>query len=141
MIGSASGHRRDLDGAGGSDPTVDSLILGSASTYSGTVRLLNETVNPTGDVTEEITREGTSHQFFYDIEGGLAGQVTVDITDTDEGGLPLGLALTVTVEENSAGTTGALRVRLYHYPNADDKDGTSISDETDVDIVFPVRIN
>lgn len=131
---------RDLDGDGGSNPVIDTLILGSGFTYDGAVRLLNESETPTEDITAEVSEEDDNHQLFYDVQGDIAGQVTVTVTDSDSRGFPLGLDLQVTVDAGAAGSEGQLRVRLFHYDDAGDKDGTSFSDETDVDVVFPVRI-
>ncbi|HEX9658873.1 MAG TPA: hypothetical protein VGA18_01175, partial [Rhodothermales bacterium] len=70
--------------------------------------------------------------------GGAAGRVTVTITDEDDNGLPVGLAYTVDVSAGGA-ASGTLRVILSHF-DEEPKNGTDQSDETDVDVTFPVNI-
>ncbi|MEZ4696908.1 MAG: hypothetical protein R2832_10875 [Rhodothermales bacterium] len=60
------------------------------------------------------------------------------ITDTDENSLPVGLEFTVTVSSGAA-ATGTLNVVLSHYDDVV-KNGTTRSDESDIDIDFPVTI-
>ena len=123
----------DSDGPGGNSPVQAGM------TYTGTIELLNTTESPAEDITEEVREEDDEHQFFYTVEGGANGRVTVDITDTDENGLPVGLEYTVTVSDGDA-ATGSLNVVLSHYDDAP-KDGTTRSDETDIDIDIPVEIS
>ena len=66
------------------------------------------------------------------------GRVTVTITDQDDNGLPVGLNFTVEVSAGAA-ASGTLRVVLSHFDD-DPKDGMTMSDETDVDVTFPVNI-
>lgn len=63
---------QDLDGDGPNEPEITvSGNLSVATTYSGSVRLLNETVTPAENITDEVSAEGTEHQFFYTMGGGL----------------------------------------------------------------------
>ncbi|MCG8605706.1 type 1 periplasmic binding fold superfamily protein [bacterium] len=129
---------RDLDGPGGSVPTIGTLTLQAGTTYSGIITLLNEEENPAENITEEVEEEAEEHQFFYAAEGGISARVTVTITDRDSNNLPVGLEFTVTVSAGGA-ASGTLNVILYHYDEVT-KDGTSPSTETDVDIDIPVNV-
>lgn len=130
----------DLDGEGGSDPRIGELVVESGKSYTGTVQFLNESVNPFEDITAEVRDEAENHQVFYAVEGAVSGGIALNVTDQDGNGLPLGLDYTVEVTA-AAGSSGSLRVILYHFDDAGDKDGTTPSDETDVDILIPVRVN
>ena len=128
----------DEDGPGGNDPVIGTLELQAGTTYSGTIELLDTTKDPAEDITEEVREEAEEHQFFYSVEGDASNQVTVQITDTDENGLPVGLEYSVEVTGES-GTTGTLNVVLSHYDD-EPKDGQTRSDETDVDIDIPITV-
>lgn len=128
----------DPDGDGGIAPTIGTLTLKAGTTYNGTIELLDETKNPAKNITEEVEEESDVHQFFYAPEGGIAGRVTVNITDRDANNLPVGLEYTVTVTAGAA-ASGTLNVVLSHY-DAAPKNGTTPSDESDIDIDFPVNI-
>ena len=128
----------DLDGDGGNAPVIGTLTLGAGKTYTGTIQLLNASVNPAEDITEEVEAESDAHQFFFTAEGGIAGRVVVTITDLDVNNLPIGLEYTVTVSAGAA-ASGTLNVVLGHFDEVA-KDGVTRSPETDVDIDFPVNI-
>src|SRR5687767_1799012 len=57
---------RDLDGDGGSPPVITGDTLMAGTIYVGFIQLLNESVNPSEDITEEIENEMEDHQFFYE---------------------------------------------------------------------------
>jgi hypothetical protein len=128
----------DPDGDGGNAPTIGTLTLKAGTTYTGTIELLDETKDPDEDITEEVEEESDVHQFFYTPEGGIVGRITVAITDRDANNLPVGLEYTVAVTAGAA-ANGTLNVVLSHYDESP-KNGTTPSDETDVDIDFPVNI-
>jgi hypothetical protein len=128
----------DPDGDGGNAPTIGTLTLKAGTTYNGTIELLDETKSPADTITTEIEEESDVHQFFYTPEGGIVGRVTVVITDKDANNLPVGLEYTVTVTAGAA-ANGTLNVVLSHY-DASPKDGITPSDESDIDIDFPVNI-
>ncbi len=129
---------QDLDGDGGNSPVIGTLTLEAGKTYTGAIQLLNESVNPAEDVTEEVEEEADAHQFFYTAEGGIAARVTVTITDRDANNLPIGLEFTAAVSAGPA-ASGTLNVVLAHYDEVA-KDGVTRSPETDIDIDFPVNI-
>lgn len=129
---------QDLDGDGGNAPTFDPLVIESGVAYTGAIVLLDESdASDVEDITEEVEEEAEEHQFFYTVEGGLVGNLTVNITDQDANGLPVGLEFTVEAAQSGS---GVLRVVLSHYDEAP-KDGVTRSPETDVEIAWPVTVN
>lgn len=125
----------DPDGDG-SNFEIDTITLSAGTTYKGTVELADE-INGE-DITEEIEEEAEEHQFFYTVSGGASSRVTVTITDEDDNGLPLGLEFDLAVSGGGA-ATGNMRVILSHFDD-DPKNGTDQSDETDIDVSFPVQV-
>lgn len=128
----------DPDGSGGTSPSIGTLVLDADAVYNGTIELLDETKNPVENITEEVEEEVDEHQFFYTAEGGIAALISVVSTDTDGNGLPVGLEYRVTVTGGS-GATGVLNVVLGHFDEVE-KDGVTLSPESDIDIDFPVTI-
>lgn len=128
---------QDLDGDGPQEPVIQvSGNLSVASTYTGAIELLNETVSPADNIHEEVQAEGTEHQFFYTQGGGLS--VSTQYLDVDSNGNPLGLAF-------SLGTTapgqGTLTFTLRHEPlKPNDGSLTGAGGETDISVSFPIVI-
>jgi hypothetical protein len=123
---------RDLDGAGGNPPTIDSLHLSPDRVYIGTIGVLDETKTPPDTVTTEIEEEANHHQFFYDFHDGLETRVTITRTDFDTNvpPLPVGLQFRVATTAGVA-AVGHLHIVLSHY------EGTKTaapSSESDIDI-------
>ncbi|MDA1288523.1 MAG: type 1 periplasmic binding fold superfamily protein [Bacteroidetes bacterium] len=127
---------RDLDGDGPNAPVVTvSGSLATGVTYSGTIVLLNETVNPPENITEEVEEENLDHQFFYTLGGGL--DVTTAYSNFDDNGNPLGTEFTLTAGTASSGT---LTFTLRHEPT---KPNTGLGDaggETDIAATFNVVV-
>ncbi|MFT5824367.1 MAG: hypothetical protein ACI8ZM_005634 [Crocinitomix sp.] len=127
---------RDLDGDGPNAPVVTvSGALTAGVTYNGTILLLNETVNPSENITEEVEEESLEHQFFYTIGGGL--EITTAYSNFDSDGNNLGTELTLTTGAVSSGT---LTVTLRHEPT---KPNTGLGDaggETDIAATFNVTV-
>lgn len=125
----------DPDGDG-TDFQIETLTIPSGRSYTGTIGVRDD-VNDE-DITEEIEAEADEHQFFYETGGADASRLTVSVTDTDGNSLPVGLAFTITVSGEEPGEA-TLRVILSHFDD-EPKDGVTRSDETDVDVTFPVVI-
>ena len=127
---------RDLDGDGPNAPVVTvSGSLATGVTYSGTIVLLNETVNPPEIITEEVEEENLDHQFFYTLGGGF--DVTTAYSNFDDNGNPLGTEFTLTAGTASSGT---LTFTLRHEPT---KPNTGLGDaggETDIAATFNVAV-
>lgn len=102
---------RDLDGDGPNPPVITvSGPLSANTTYQGSIELLNETVNPAEDISEEVAAEAEEHQFFFDINGSID---TAAATDQDANGNPLGLSFQLVT---AAAGNGTLSITLRHEP-------------------------
>lgn len=126
---------RDLDGDGGNAPVYTTDALAANTTYSGTLELLNETVNPVDNTTDEIREESDQHQFFFLADGP---NIQVNYDDVDANGNPVGLESTAIT---GAASTGTFTVILRHQPNKPN-DGTldDAGGETDIQVTFDVTI-
>ena len=138
-----SARFQDLDGEGGNAPTVENLIVANSIVYNGSVELLNETETPAEDITEEVKEESEEHQFFYETTGGISSAVVTYADHESDYGEnigtdhPVGIAFQLEIPQ--AATNGSLRVILSHYDH-DPKDGSTRSDETDIDVTFDVIV-
>ena len=127
----------DPDGDG-VDIQVETLTLTPGTVYDGTIEVFNDLAEEAEqNITAEIEAEDDEHRFFYTVTG-LEDDITVAVTDTDENGLPVGLDFQVTVAGDASGS-GTLNVVLSHY-DEQPKNGIDRSDETDIDVTFPVEI-
>jgi hypothetical protein len=131
----------DLDGSDGPNPPVISISdnLSANTTYTGAVKVLNETESPAEDVTIEVMEEGDEHQFFYTFTNSIA---TTTYTDTDKDGNPIGVEFTLTT---AAAGSGNLTVTLRHEPAKSDADVlsgsiTNAGGETDIEAVFSLTV-
>ncbi len=126
---------RDLDGDGPNEPVITTGDLATGVTYSGSIVLLNETVDPAEDITEEVEEESVEHQFFYTATGGL--DVTTNGENLDSEGNKLGTEFTLVAGAVSSGT---LTFTLRHEPT---KPNTGLNDadgETDISATFDVSV-
>ena len=128
----ASAEDPDGDGSGFQ---ITPIALSAGVTYEGTVELLDDPNDE--DITAEVLAEADEHQFFYTLSSSLSNVASLEITDQDGNGLPLGLAFTI---ESTGPGTGTLNVVLSHYDDQP-KNGTDRSDETDLNVTFPVTFN
>lgn len=130
----------DLDGDGGDDAVITGGSLSANTTYSGDIEILNESVSPTEDITQEILEEDEEHQFFF--ESSNSTLVTIAYNDSDPNGLPIGIETTLIT--GTAGSTD-LTVILRHEPNKSGDnvstgDITNAGGETDIEVVFPLDV-
>lgn len=127
---------RDLDGDGPNPPEITvSGNLMAGTTYNGNLVLLNETVSPPENITEEVEEEGEEHQIFFTTGSGL--DVTTEYSNFDGDGNPLGTEFTLTTGEAGSGT---LTFTLRHEPK---KPNTGLADaggETDIAVSFNVTV-
>lgn len=105
------------------------------TTYQASVRILNKTVNPEVDITEEIKEEAAAHIFCYTVTN--AG-ISITNRDEDKYGMPLGLTSTWTT--TSSISTGTVTIILRHQPGVKTGDCPGYG-ETDAAITFPVRVS
>ena len=130
----------DADGNGPNPPSaqVGTLNLPAGSTFTGAVRFENRTVTPVEDITAEVLAEANEHRVFYTVTG--AG-ITVNSTDLDGAGRPLGLRFTAAAVAGTQPGARTLRVLLCHY----DKQvkpavAASCTVDTDIDVSFALSV-
>lgn len=125
---------RDPDGEGGNAPTqFDDIVLKPNTVYNSTITLLNESVSPVENITEEVQEEAEDHQFFYTPTAGLNLSVAYD--DKDAKQLPIGIKTKITT---GAASTGKLKVSLKHQPGT--KNNHIASGDTDVELDFTTTV-
>ncbi|MDB5227212.1 MAG: type 1 periplasmic binding fold superfamily protein [Bacteroidota bacterium] len=133
---------RDIDGDGGADPTIDSVIIAGGKTYNASLLLLDERNFPADTSTNEIKGLNTLHQFFYQSDpADLFTNFTY--TDLDDNGKPLGNLFSFRTKSSS--DSGKLIIILRHEPdknasNVSANDITNAGGETDIEVHFPVRL-
>jgi hypothetical protein len=127
---------RDLDADGPNPPVITPLgNLVAGTSYNGAILLLNETVDPSENVTEEVDEEALEHHFFYTIGGDL--NVTTEYENFDADGNPLGTLLMLSAGEASSGT---LTLTLRHEPNKPNSGLADAGGETDIEVTFNVAV-
>jgi hypothetical protein len=131
----------DLDGPGGNAATQDNIVLAANKTYDVNLTLLNETVSPAEDITEEVEEENLAHRFYYEPSAG--SNITVSNLKEDDNGMPLGTTSTWTT---TAAATGNITITLRHYPgNPPDKQipdpVNSSKSSTDISVNFTTTVN
>lgn len=101
----------DADGPGGAAPVIDQIILAPSKSYDVALQLLNKTVSPAEDITEEVEEESDAHRFYFAPAAG--SNITVSDLDQDDNGVAVGLNSMWTT---GAAATGSIKVTLRHYP-------------------------
>ncbi|WKZ59508.1 MAG: hypothetical protein QY309_16800 [Cyclobacteriaceae bacterium] len=131
---------KDLDGDGAGVPQYiystggDAAVLSASTTYTAEITLLNESVNPAENITEEIEEEADEHLFCFTVGGGA--NIDYSYADEDDNGLDVGLT---TIWETGAASTGTITIVLRHQPGT--KTGACPgSGETDIEVTFNVAI-
>ena len=118
-------------------------VLAAGTTYSGTITLRDEPNNV--DVNEDVEDEAEAHLFAY---GSSVSGVTVAITDTESdytddnnngGDYAVGLTFDVVVGAGASGT-GTLSATLYHFDDGPKTSSTATSDDTDIELAFPISV-
>jgi len=135
--GAVTFQSQDLDGDGPNAPVVTaSGDLAANATYNVAVRMLNETVNPPENITQEVEAEADEHQVFFLPGTGL--NMTLVYSNFDSEGNPLGTQMEATTGDAGSGN---LLVVLRHEPKKPN-DGTlaDAGGETDISVSFPVTI-
>jgi len=130
---------KDVDGDGGNAPVIVNGELDTNTTYTGVVELLNETVSPADNITEEVKEEGDEHQVFYQFSNA---DLSTTYTDTDANGKPIGVATQLITKGTTSST---LTITLRHTP---DKSATGVADgaianaggETDIEVTFNLDV-
>lgn len=130
---------QDLDDDGPIAPITQNGTLQNTTTYNGVLTFLNESVDPSENITEEVEAEDEEHQVFFVTNNDF---VTVAYDDTDSDGNPIGLSSKLTTSQT--GTTD-LTITLRHEPNKAGEnvstgDITNAGGETDIEVTFNVEI-
>ena len=127
----------DLDE--GVAPTIIGGTLAANQTYTGTLKLLNESITPLEIITLEVMEEDNDHQLFFQ---STIADITSNYNDLDADGNPLGINSTLIT---GAAASGTLTIILRHEL---DKFGVGVSGgdisnaggETDIAVTFPIDI-
>lgn len=126
---------KDVDGPAGNPPAVfDSIIVDANKSYTATVQFLNESVSPAEDITAEVSAEGDDHQVYFTPAGAA---LSVSNLNADSKGLPLGLSSTW---QAGAAGKGSMTITLKHKPGTKAAGDPVSKGETDVEVVFGVRL-
>jgi hypothetical protein len=133
----------DLDGDGGNNPIIDTITLDTGVIYSCKVLIIDKTKTPFDTVSVAIEEEKNEHQFFYTPSSNLTGKFSTEILDFDDNNpkLPVGLKFKLITKSNqsySLPLIGNLNLVLSHYDGV--AKSLSKSDESDIDINFPVKL-
>ncbi|MEZ4887218.1 MAG: hypothetical protein R3E32_20975 [Chitinophagales bacterium] len=131
---------RDTDGDGGNDPVITSGTLAANTTYNATLELLNESVSPATNITNEVRTEGQDHQFFFATTAGVNLSFAYDDMDADDN--PIGLKV---LFQTGDASSGQFQVILRHELNKSASnvslgDITNAGGETDIEVIFDIEI-
>jgi hypothetical protein len=127
---------RDLDGDGGAAPSkFDQIVLTRGKVYSCTLEVLNESVSPADNITNEILAEANDHEFFFQATDAL---VAVSNLSKDGKGLPLGVTSTWTAAATAG--TGTVNVTLKHKPGIKAAGDSFAIGDTDISLDFSLRV-
>jgi hypothetical protein len=123
---------RDTDGPGGNPPSqFDTIALVANAQYACFLELLDESADPTRDITIEILEESQDHLFCYESTG-----IPVAFLRTDwDGQYEIGQQSVWTTSSSGVGET---HIILKHQPGI--KDGTCEPGETDIEVYFPLLV-
>jgi hypothetical protein len=116
---------RDIDGAGGNPPVIDTIRLLANTTYNLSLEVLDESKNPVEEITEEINEEDEEHLFVFEDNAGL---LTITTVDMDSNGDPVGLENTLQTVNRG---TGKLKISLKHESDKSNPENTG---ETDIEV-------
>jgi hypothetical protein len=120
---------KDPDGDAGNPPTqFDEIIVKPNKTYTCVLQVLNESVSPAEDITDEIKAEDTDHQFYYTVSGA---NMTVIGLDNDKLGLPLGVTSTWVT---TTASTGKIQITLKHKPGIKAAGDPVSKGDTDIEL-------
>lgn len=100
----------DPDGPGGNAPAQNVITLTRGVSYNVVVELLNKTVSPAENITDEVAAESAAHRFYYET---TTPGLTISNLNNDTNGAPLGISSTWTAATAGAGNT---KITLRHYP-------------------------
>lgn len=111
---------------------IEPVALYTNTAYTATIELLNKSVEPVEDITEEIREEAEDHLFCFEANGV---NITFSNFDKDANERNVGLISTWTTTTIGA---GSVNIKLRHQPGT--KTGTCTGGETDIDLSFPISV-
>ena len=138
----------DADGEGPGDFTIPTITLIENTEYTLAIEVENSAAGT--DITSEIYTEGEEHMFFFAWNSGafsspagdgnidLREDGTVNYSDEDLSGQPIGLNTTWTT--SAAGSGSSFRIMLKHQPGTKSATSTSQDGETDIDLTWAMTI-
>ncbi|MEJ1240793.1 hypothetical protein WBG78_21790 [Chryseolinea sp. T2] len=142
----------DPDAEGIRDIETDGPIeLKAGTTYMLTLGMYNDLADKDSDeydISAEVEAEGDEHMIFFGWTGNLftnpSGDGNIDsrndpiqYEDEDVNGLPLGLN---TIWTTGTPTSGSFRILLKHQPELKSATSTSDMGESDLNVMFEIRI-
>jgi hypothetical protein len=128
---------RDTSVVPGKPANEDTLMVNAGTSYKGTFKLIDESVNPPDDLTQDIIDEQDAHLYVFTISSSLNGKLTVTDLNKDHNGLDFGQIFKVNVNSGVAGS-GFIHVQLQHHDSGDKTDNVY---DLDLDRDFPVEIS
>jgi hypothetical protein len=146
----------DPDRDGPQDIRVDGPInLAKGVTYTMTISLINELVNPNDDdydIAKEVQEEADEHMFFFSWTNNVFSNPTgngnidnradaVNYNDRDDKGQPLGISTNWTTATTVGALAGKFKIILKHQPEIKSATSRSTDGETDLEIEFDINMN
>lgn len=118
---------------------IDDIVLAANTDYNVEVQVLNESVAPPENITEEVKEESNDHLFFYESKPSQgAGSLVFSNGSKDADGQPFNQ--TIIFSTGDIGT-GQLILALKHLPtNKSGQTQAEVGGETDAQAIYPVRI-
>ncbi|HTF20517.1 MAG TPA: hypothetical protein VK658_20735 [Chryseolinea sp.] len=147
------GKAEDPDADGIRDIETDGPVeLAAGATYILTLGMYNDLADPDSDeynISAEVEEEGAEHMLFFGWTGKVfanpSGDGNIDARedpvlyeDADINGLPLGLRTKWTTATQSSGT---LRIVLKHQPDLKSETSTSDMGESDLNVLFDLKVD
>lgn len=124
----------NLDGVVDESEIVVSGVLLTDTIYQASIQILNKSVDPLTDITEEIKEEAEEHIFCYTVT-----TVGVSITNRDKDKYEMPVGITSTWTTATSASTGTVNIALRHQPGVKTGDCPGFG-ETDATITFPVTV-
>lgn len=125
----------DLDGDGPNEGVYSTANLKANTTYSGSLKFINESINPAEDITLEVEEEADDHQVFY-VVNGL--DLSIESTNLDTKGYYLGTEFSI---QTQSASSGQLQFILRHLPTKpNDGNPATAGGATDLSVVFPLTV-
>ena len=80
---------KDVDGAGGNAPLIQTIALSPNKSYEVEAVFLDESKSPAADISKEVRAEADDHEVFYQTSNAFA---TITRTDKDSNNFQIGRA-------------------------------------------------